>query len=72
MKHNMGVIDRLVRVLVAAVVAVLYFTGAITGVAAIILGIVAVIFLATSAVGLCPLYLPFGISSMKKEKSGNE
>ena len=67
MKKNMGMIDRIIRFALAAVVAVLYFTGQITGVAAIILGIIAVIFIITSAIGLCPLYVPFKFSTMKKE-----
>ncbi|MBP7736430.1 MAG: DUF2892 domain-containing protein [Spirochaetes bacterium] len=67
MKKNMGLIDRIIRVVLAAVVAVLYFTGQITGVAAIILGIFAVIFVVTSAIGFCPLYVPFKLSTMKKE-----
>lgn len=67
MKKNMGMIDRIIRFALAAVVAVLYFTGQITGVAAIILGIIAVIFIITSAIGFCPLYVPFKFSTMKKE-----
>ena len=65
MKHNMGTLDRAIRLLLAAAVAVLYFTGNLSGVAAIILGILAVVFIATSAVGTCPLYLPFGLSTRK-------
>jgi len=67
MKKNMGMIDRIIRIVLAAVVAVLYLTGQITGVAAIILGIFAVIFVVTSAIGFCPLYVPFKFSTMKKE-----
>ena len=67
MKKNMGSIDKLVRVLVAAVIAVLYFTDQITGTAAIILGIFAVVFLLTSAMGFCPLYLPLKLSTIKKK-----
>jgi small-conductance mechanosensitive channel len=63
----MGTIDRLTRTILAVVVAVLYFTKQITGVAAIVLGILAIIFLLTSAVGFCPLYVPFKISTRKKE-----
>jgi hypothetical protein len=67
MKQNMGSIDKLVRVLVAAAIAVLYFTDQITGTAAIILGILAVVFLLTSAIGFCPLYLPLKLSTIKKK-----
>jgi len=67
MKKNMGIIDRLIRTILAIVVIVLYFTRQITGVAAIILGILAIIFLLTSAFGFCPLYLPFKISTIKRK-----
>ena len=67
MKRNMGVVDRIVRVVLAAVVGVLYFTEQITGTAAIVLGILAVVFVVTSIVGVCPLYLPFGISTRGKK-----
>ena len=67
MKKNMGAADRIIRTILAIVVAVLYFTNQITGTAAIILGIVAIIFLLTSLVGFCPLYAPFKISTCKKE-----
>jgi len=68
MKQNMGSIDRGLRVLVAIVIAILYFIGQITGTAAIILGIFAFIFLLTSAVAFCPLYLPLKLSTKKEEK----
>ncbi len=67
MKKNMGAADRIIRTILAIVVAVLYFTNQITGTAAIILGIIAIIFLLTSFVGFCPLYAPFKISTRKKE-----
>jgi uncharacterized membrane protein YkgB len=65
MKKNMGTIDRVIRLLVVVVIAVLYYMGQLTGLAATILGIVAVAFLITSIVGWCPGYLPFGISTRK-------
>ncbi|MFC1551897.1 DUF2892 domain-containing protein [Candidatus Latescibacterota bacterium] len=68
MKKNMGTIDRAIRVLLAVVIAVLYFIGAITGMAAVILGIFAVIFLLTSSVSFCPLYVPFKLSTRKKSE----
>ncbi len=68
MKQNMGAIDRVIRVILAIVVLVLYLTGAITGTAAIILGIIAVIFVLTSLVGFCPLYVIFNISTKKAKK----
>ncbi len=66
MKKNMGVNDRIVRILVAVVLAVLYFTHVISGTLGIILLIVAGIFVLTSLLGLCPLYLPFGFNTGKK------
>jgi hypothetical protein len=69
MKQNMGSIDRALRVLIAVVIGVLYFTDQITGLAAIILGILAVIFILTSIAGFCPLYLPFKLSTVKKKNA---
>lgn len=66
MKKNMGLIDRVTRILLAVVIAILYFTHQISGTTAIILGVIAVIFVATSFISFCPLYLPFGISTTKK------
>jgi len=65
-KQNMGTLDRTIRLLLAAVVAVLYLTGNLTGLAAIILGILAVIFVITSIIGFCPLYVPLGLNTCKK------
>jgi hypothetical protein len=69
MKQNMGVTDKIIRLVVVAIIAALYFTGQITGTAAIILGIIAVAFLVTSLIGWCPSYVPFGISTKKEEKT---
>lgn len=66
MKKNMGMLDRLIRTLLALVVIVLFITKQISGIAAIVLGIFAIIFLLTSFIGFCPLYLPFKISTRKK------
>lgn len=67
MKKNMGSADKIVRILIALVIAGLYFSQAISGTTAVILSVIAVIFLATAVVGFCPLYLPFGISTRKKQ-----
>jgi hypothetical protein len=67
MKPNMGTVDKAVRILVAVIIAILYFTNQITGTAAIILLILAGIFILTSFISFCPLYLPFGISTRKKK-----
>lgn len=65
MTKNMGTADRLIRVLLAIVVGILYLAGAISGITAIILGIFAVIFIITSLIGFCPLYVPLKISTKK-------
>lgn len=63
MKRNMGVADRIVRVLVAIAIAALYVTHIITGTWAVVLMVVAGIFLLTSIAGFCPLYAVLGIST---------
>lgn len=68
MKQNMGTIDRLLRISVAVIIAGLYFTGQISGIVAMILGIIAVAFLLTGLIGWCPAYLPFGLSTRKGEE----
>lgn len=66
MTKNMGSIDRGVRVAAAVLVAVLFAAGVIGGTTAIVLGIIAVVFVLTGAVGTCPLYLPFGFSTRRR------
>jgi hypothetical protein len=66
----MGVADKIIRILVAAVVVILFFTNVISGTLAIILLIISGIFILTSFISFCPLYLPFGINTRKK-KSGS-
>jgi hypothetical protein len=67
MKKNMGTIDKVIRILVAVVVVALYLTNVISGTLAIILLILSGVFILTSLLSFCPLYLPFGISTRKKE-----
>ena len=67
MKKNMGLIDRIIRIAVAIVIVILYFTGQITGTALIILGIIALAFIITSVVGFCPAYHLLSISTLKKK-----
>ncbi len=67
MTKNMGVADRAVRVLVALGIAGLYATGQISGTVAAVLGVLAVVFVATSLISWCPLYLPLGLSTMGKK-----
>ena len=59
----MGTLDRGIRLTVAALIVILYLTGVISGVWAIILGIIAAIFVVTGFVGFCPLYAPFKLST---------
>ncbi|MBN2077776.1 MAG: DUF2892 domain-containing protein [Spirochaetes bacterium] len=68
MKKNMGTIDRIIRFGLAAVVVILYLTGQITGTAAIVLGIIALVFVITSLIGFCPLYVPLKLSTIGKKK----
>ena len=68
MKKNMGTLDRIIRLILVAIVLLLYFTDVIGGTLAIILGVVAAIFFLTSLFSFCPLYLPFGISTRKKSE----
>lgn len=67
MKTNMGTTDRLVRIAVAIIIAALYFTDIISGTFGLIAMILGGIFLVTSFISFCPLYLPFGISTCPKE-----
>ena len=69
MKKNMGRADRSIRVIAAIVIAVLIVAKTLTGTLALVLGILGGIFLVTSVVGFCPLYVPFKFST--KKKSGN-
>lgn len=63
MKKNMGSADRIIRVVIAVIIAALYFTGTISGALGIVLMAFAAIFVLTSFISFCPLYAPFGISS---------
>jgi len=67
MKKNMGTIDKSIRLALAGVVLLLVLFNVISGVLAYILLAVAVIFALTSLISFCPLYLPFRISTRKKE-----
>ena len=67
MKKNMGTVDKVIRILVAVIILVLYFTHVISGTLAVILLILAGVFIVTSLIGTCPLYLPFGLNTRKKE-----
>lgn len=66
MTKNMGSADRIIRLSAAIIIAILIGAQVLTGTAAIILGILAVVFVVTSAVSFCPLYVPFKFSTKKK------
>lgn len=65
MKKNMGTIDQIIRLALAAVIAILYLTGIVPGVIGIILIVIALIFAVTSLIGFCPLYTLLKISTCK-------
>jgi len=65
-EKNMGTLDRAIRIVIAVVIAVLYFNGNLSGLTATVLGIFAIIFIITSFVGFCPLYTVIGLSTCKK------
>ena len=65
MKLNLGSPDRVIRIVFAIVVALLYALGEISGTAALVLGLLAVVFFATAVVGFCPLYAALKLSTKK-------
>ncbi len=69
MKKNMGSTDKMIRIIIAILIAVLYFMNIISGTLAIVLGVFAIIFALTSFISFCPLYLPFGINTSKKNEN---
>jgi len=66
MKKNMGTSDKVIRIFLAIVIGILYYTNVISGPFAIVLGSIAGIFILTSLISFCPLYAPFGFSTCKK------
>ena len=69
MKKNMGSADKIIRVVIAAVIGVLYFTDIISGTLGIVLLVLSGVFVLTSLISFCPLYAPFGINTCAvKEK----
>lgn len=67
MKKNIGSTDRIIRLILAVVLAALYFTGTVTGTIGVILLVVGIVFLATSLVSFCPIYAIFGMSTCKTD-----
>jgi len=68
MKKNMGSTDKIIRILIAIVIAVLFFTNVISGTLGILLLVLAGVFVFTSLISFCPLYTLFGMSTCPKEK----
>jgi hypothetical protein len=68
MKKNMGSIDRIIRVIIALIIGVLYFTGTVSGTLGIVLLVLAGVFVLTSVISFCPLYAPFGIKTCPTKK----
>lgn len=67
MKKNMGNLDRIIRIIVALAIMALYFTRQISGTIAIVGFVISLIFILTSLISFCPLYIPFGLSTRKEQ-----
>ena len=67
MKKNIGTIDKAVRLVVAAIILLLYFTNVISGTLALVLLVVAAVLAITSLIGICPLYMLFGANTISKK-----
>jgi len=70
MKKNMGIMDRVVRVVIATIAAVLYFTGILSGTLGLVLLLFAIVFVLTSLISFCPLYVPLGFKTTCERKQG--
>ncbi|GAB1429482.1 hypothetical protein MASR2M18_03140 [Ignavibacteria bacterium] len=69
MKKNMGSTDRIIRMLLAVLIIALYLGGVINGILTVILLVFAAIFITTSFMSFCPLYLPFGLNTLRKKEN---
>lgn len=67
MKKNMGSADRIIRLIIAAVIAILFFSNIISGTLGIVLLVLAGVFTLTSFISFCPLYVPLGITTCPKD-----
>jgi len=67
MKKNIGMVDKVIRILMAVVLVVLFFTHVITGTVGIILLVLSAVLVLTSIISFCPIYFPFGLSARKQE-----
>jgi hypothetical protein len=70
MKKNMGTADRIIRIIIAAIIGFLYYNGTISGTLGLILLILAIVFLLTSFIGFCGLYSLFGIKTCAVKEKG--
>ena len=68
MKKNMGKVDKMLRIIVAMVIGLLYFNNSISGMLGMVLLVLAIVFLLTSLISFCPLYLPFGIDTRENKE----
>ena len=69
MKKNMGPTDRIIRIIIAIILTTLYYTDIITGTLGIVLIILSVVFVLTSLISICPLYLPFKCNTMQHKEN---
>jgi len=67
MKQNMGSADRAIRLILAGILIALYFTNILSGILGIVLLVLAGVFVITTLIGICLLYVPFGISTCNKK-----
>lgn len=68
MKKNMGSADSIIRLILAAIFAILYFTHTVTGTPGVMLAVLAAVFVLTAIIRICPLYLPFGLRTHKNKE----
>jgi hypothetical protein len=68
MKKNMGIADKVIRVIIAAVILTLYFTNVISGILGIVLIVLSGVFILTSLISFCPLYTILGFSSRRAKQ----
>lgn len=69
MKKNMGLTDKIIRIVLAVVMVVLYFTKTVTGTLGIVLLVLAAVFTITSFISFCPLYTFIGINTCSTKKN---
>nr|WP_315173291.1 DUF2892 domain-containing protein [uncultured Flavobacterium sp.] len=67
MKKNVGSTDQIYRIILAILVGILYYTNTISGTLGLVLVAFSIVLVLTSVFNFCPLYLPFGINTRKKQ-----